>query len=85
MEKTTRKNGSTLLMTVNEGAQAQIHCAQLVWYRKKSIVMRKTYPEVDESVGRPVAKYHSTQYRTPEMMALGISEMMDAEQKATHP
>ena len=38
----TKKKGRTLEMTVNEGANAQIHWPQLAWNRKKSMLMRKT-------------------------------------------
>lgn len=38
----TKKKGKTLEITVNDGANAQIHWPQLDTNRKKSIVMRNT-------------------------------------------
>jgi hypothetical protein len=35
-------NELTLEMTVNDGAKAQIHCPQLAWNKKKSIVIKNT-------------------------------------------
>jgi len=57
----TKKNGRTLEMTVNEGAKAQIHWPQEAWNRKKSIVIKNTYPLVEASPGSPVGQYQSAQ------------------------
>ena len=53
--------------------------------RNISIVMKKTYPEVALSVGRPVAQYHKIQYNTDPTIAIGISPTTIAVQKATQP
>jgi hypothetical protein len=53
--------------------------------KKNNMVIRKTYPEVELSVGKPVGKYHKTQYSTLDTMAMGISATTCAVVKATQP
>ena len=81
----TKKKGRTFEMTVKEGAKAQIHCPQLAWNKKKSMVIKKTYPDVDESVGSPVGQYHKAQYIVAPTIAIGISATTFAVQNATQP
>jgi hypothetical protein len=74
-----------LEITVKLGANEQIHCPQLFMKKNMSIVMRKTYPDTELSLGSPVGQYHSTQYSTAETIAAGISATMLAVQNATQP
>lgn len=81
----TKNNGKRLLMTVKLGAHAQIHWPQLAMNKKNSSVIKNTYPAAGASYGRPVGRYHSSQYTTPATNDPGISLSTSAVQNATQP